>query len=73
MDPSSKEECERAAHESLQRSEGTGGALSVLSTWREELSAISCSHKVIFVFRKLELSLENRGKKEVKGVHSTRS
>lgn len=56
MDPSSKEECERAAHESLQRSEGTGGDLSVLSTRREELSANSCSHNVIFVFRKLELS-----------------
>lgn len=72
MDPSSKEECERAAHESLQRSEGTGGDLSVLSTRREELSANSCSHNVIFVFRKLELSLENREEKEVKGVHSFR-
>lgn len=60
----------RAAHESLQRSEGTGGDLSVLSTWREELSANSCSHNVIFVFRKLELSLENREKKEVKAVRS---
>lgn len=73
MDPSSKEECKRVAHESFQRSEGTGGDLSVLSTRREELSANSCSHNVIFVFRKLELSLENRGKKEVKGVHSFRS
>ena len=45
------------AHESLQRSEGTGGDPSVLSTRREELSANSCSHNVIFVFRKLELSL----------------
>lgn len=59
----------RVAHESLQRSEGTGGDPSVLSTRREELSANSCSHNVIFVFRKLELSLENRGKKEVKGAH----
>lgn len=57
------------AHESLQRSEGTGGDLSVLSTRREELSANSCSHNVIFVFRKLELSLENKGKKEVKDTH----
>lgn len=57
------------AHESLQRSEGTGGDLSVLSTRREELSANSCSHNVIFVFRKLELSLENKGKKEVKDMH----
>ena len=52
------------AHESLQMSEGTGGDLSVLSTRREELGAHSCSHNVIFVFRKLELSLEKRGKKE---------
>lgn len=56
----------RVAHESLQRSEGTGGDLSVLSTRREELSANSCSHNVIFVFRKLELSLENKGKKRLK-------
>lgn len=66
MDPSSKEECERVAHESLQRSEGTGGDLSVLSTRGEELSASSCSHNVIFVFRKLELSLENKGRERLK-------